>query len=110
MQYTEQIEDSLFGWDFNEDTDDENYNNVINFLNAEFRTFGDGLTAVTEQKIGKPVQDPVKTIKSLCKNATMDYKIIGNDGTLHNWFKESKRPKKVRKAAAEYLPLHLLLN
>lgn len=90
MNYTEQREQSL--WEFDPMVDD--YTGVLEVLNTEFRTFGEGLKDIMEKKAGKLIDNPIKYLKTICEEAKVDICEIANDGTLRNWFMKSMRPKK----------------
>ena len=93
MQYTEQRENALFeSWKF--DNAEEDYNAVIEVLNREFRSFGEGLLYTMEEKAGKRVDNPVIYLESLCKAAGVSMQQIGSRNTIKSWFSGGPRPKK----------------
>lgn len=93
MQYTEQRGNALFeSWQL--DNSEEDYNAVIEVLNKEFRSFGEGLLCTMEQKSGKRVEDPALYLEELCKTAGVSIQEIGSRNTIKSWFAGGPRPKK----------------
>lgn len=96
--YTNYLCDSsfeLFGID--EEVDD--YKDAIRFLNDpnSFRTFGDGLIFLMNQKypsLDIDRSNVLSILKNFCKENNVEIKEIGSQGTLSNWFKGGLRPKK----------------
>jgi uncharacterized ubiquitin-like protein YukD len=96
--YTNYLCDSsfeLFGID--EEVDD--YRDAIRFLNDpnSFRTFGDGLIFLMNQKypsLDIDRSNVLSILKNFCKENKVEIKEIGSQGTLSNWFKGGLRPKK----------------
>ena len=76
------------------DNSEEDYNAVIEVLNKEFRSFGEGLLCTMEQKSGKRVEDPALYLEGLCKTAGVSIQEIGSRNTIKSWFAGGARPKK----------------
>lgn len=90
MQYTARQEQNF--WELDPESTD--ISDVLEVLNANFRTFGEGLHAVMEKKAGHPISDPKQHLKERCLAANIDIKKIASDNTLKNWFEGGLRPKK----------------
>ena len=90
MDYTMQRYDSL--WEL--DPMPDNYSEVLDVLNSDFRTFGEALINLIEKKAGKPIDDPIAYLKEVCKSAEIKISEIASENTLRNWFKKDLRPKK----------------
>ncbi len=110
--YTEQMENAL--WQkWNELDEDYDNSLTIEFLNSEgeFRTFGDGVTALITKKYPGVVPDEVsKFIVEMCKNNDMDINDIASRNTLKNWFDGDKRPKKGETDREHMFALAFALN
>lgn len=93
MRYTEQRENDLFGsWMYESEEDD--YSKVLDVLNTEFRSFGDGLLSLMEECAGKQIVEPIPYLKSMCEKNDIPISAIGSPNTLRNWFSGGARPKK----------------
>ena len=93
LQYTEQRENALFAsWKF--DNSEEDYNAIIEVLNKEFRSFGEGLACTLEQKAKKRIEDPALYLEELCEAAGVSIQEIGSRNTIKTWFAGGARPKK----------------
>lgn len=93
MEYTKLQEDALYAsWQF--DTDNEDYSNVLTFLNNDFRSFGEGLKEFLAPRPVDGICDPVKHLKALCQQTDVNIADIGSLNTLKDWFNGNKRPKK----------------
>lgn len=90
MQYTARQEKDF--WEL--DSESTDISDILEVLNANFRTFGEGLHAVMEKKAGHPISDPKQYLKERCQTANIDIKKIASDNTLKNWFEGGLRPKK----------------
>lgn len=60
MRYTDYKENDLFS-SIQFDNGEDDYTDVLNYLNQDFRTFGDGLLALAEKKEGKTIDTPLHT-------------------------------------------------
>ena len=93
MEYTEQMQDILFS-SLDYDCGDEDYSNVLDVLNHDFRSFGEGLTWVMEKKLDQEIDDPIILLKEECSKHEVPISAIGSPNSLKNWFKGEFRPKK----------------
>lgn len=92
MQYTSQMESILFSsWD---DTGTEDYQNVLNVLQTDFRSFGEGLLDILSKKAKEKVTNPLEYLKAMCVEADVDISDIGSANSLKSWFSGGPRPKK----------------
>ena len=83
--YTEQVTEKI--WEFPAVPEMEyDYEEIGSFLNAEFRSFGESITALIEKKIGTKVDNPRTYIKIACKEAGIDESEIASRNTFKNWF------------------------
>lgn len=93
MEYTKMHEDALYAsWQF--DTVNEDFSNVLAFLNNDFRSFGDGLKEFLALRPVDGICDPIKHLKALCVQADVNIADIASQNTLKDWFNGNKRPKK----------------
>lgn len=90
MDYTIQRYNSL--WELDPMPDD--YTDVLDVLNSEFRTFGEALIDIVEKKAGKHIDDPIAYLKEACKSTEIKIGEIASENTLRNWFAKDLRPKK----------------
>lgn len=90
MQYTKQREDSF--WSADPDGDDIQL--VLNMLKSDFRTFGDALISIMQNKLGTSVDNPIDCIQKCCNERNVPLSAIASSGTLRNWFAGKPRPKK----------------
>lgn len=93
MRYTDYKENDLFS-SIQFDNGEDDYTDVLNYLNQDFRTFGDGLLALAEKKEGKTIDTPPAYIKQKCKEAGIDISLLGSEPTIRKWFSQDIRPKK----------------
>lgn len=74
------------------------YSDIIDFLNTDFRSFGDGL----KEFLGVRKEDGKgkirKYLESSCKKRGMEISDIASRNTLNDWFEKGVRPKKGKKA------------
>lgn len=92
MQYTEQLENTLYSsWD---DTGTEDYQNVLNVLQTDFRSFGEGLFDILSKKAKEEIINPVECLKAMCIEEDIDVSDIGSANSLKSWFSGGPRPKK----------------
>ena len=90
--YTEQRENDLFSsWQWNDASD---YTQVRSILESQFRTFGDGLVDVMQEKAGCKIPDPLQYLSSKAKDAGVPMSAIASINTLKSWFSGGPRPKK----------------
>ena len=98
--YTEIVEDAYWDqWEiFDTNSEDETYDQVINFLNNDenFRSFGEGLIQLmVEKHHTQKIEDPIIFLKEMCLKNNVDISEIGKrDVTLKSWFFGDKKPKK----------------
>ena len=98
--YTEIVEDAYWDqWEiFDTNSEDETYDQVINFLNNDenFRSFGEGLIQLmVEKHHTQKIEDPINFLKEMCLKNNVDISEIGKrDVTLKSWFFGDKKPKK----------------
>lgn len=93
MLYTEQREEALFAsWAY--DVGEDDYSNVLQVLNTEFRTFGEGLVGIMEQKEKAEIPAPIEYLAEKCRENNVPISAIGSSNSLKNWFKGSPRPDK----------------
>lgn len=93
MSYTEQRENALFSsWEY--DVGDDDYSNVLQVLNTEFRTFGEGLLELMEKKAQKEIPSPIEHLSQKCEENRVPMAAIGSLNSLKNWFRGSPRPDK----------------
>ena len=107
--YTEQVTEKI--WEFPAVPEMEyDYEEIGSFLNAEFRSFGESITALIEKKIGTKVDNPTTYIKLACKEAGIDDSEIASRNTFKNWFEEGLRPKKSEKSRKSMFALAFALK
>lgn len=76
MRYTEQRENDLFGsWVY--DSEEDDYSKVLDVLNTEFRSFGDGMLALMEEYAECTITEPISYIKSMCEENRVPISAIG---------------------------------
>ena len=109
MNYTEQRENALYSsWML--DNADDNYEGVLNLLNTEFRSFGEGLIDVMERKAGEPIQNPIQHLIQLCESKRIPMQEIGSINTLKSWFSGGPRPKKGEDSRKKMFALAFVLD
>lgn len=89
--YTQKRVEALFAWKKVCDEDENSWSNVLGVLSQEFRSFGEGLTAIMEEKLGKKVPNPKLTLSNSCYNTGVDLDLIGTRNTLNTWFENVNR-------------------
>lgn len=97
LNYTEHMEERLFGVFGAFDDDNEDYSNLIEALNSEdmFRSYGEGLLFFLRKRNSDvTLESAVDYIKECCKKTGVPEKDIGSINKLKGYFKEDKRPKK----------------
>lgn len=93
MKYTEQREKALH--EFGKlDAVDDDYSNVLEMFNTEFRSFGDGLKDFLALRPIEGITDPISHLKALCVQSGTNISNIADPRTLKSWFNDSKRPRK----------------
>lgn len=94
--YTSRMEDAIWRDNFAPE-ECEDFQGVIEYLNSkDFRSFGDGLSALIYKKYPEKVDVPALDIlKVCCTERRIDIGEIGSVNTLKGWFyKQAERPKK----------------
>lgn len=93
--YTSQMEESLYNKWNEYDTADDDFNDIIEYLNADgFRSFGEGLQTVIMPK-AVDGETAVACLKRCCKEKCIDItKELASVNTIKNWFSGGERPKK----------------
>ena len=95
MDYTTQMEEAIYN-KWNEfDNSDDDYSGIIDYLNSsDFRTFGDGLSAVILPKANEG-ESAVDCLKRCCKEKEIDItNELASVNTIKSWFSGGERPKK----------------
>ena len=93
MRYTEQRENALYtSWAY--DVGEDDYSNVLQILNTEFRTFGEGLIDIMEQKARTAISSPIEHLIERCQETQIPLSAIGSTNSLKSWFNGGPRPKK----------------
>ena len=93
MRYTEQRENALYtSWAY--DVGEDDYFNVLQILNTEFRTFGEGLIDIMEQKAKIAISSPIEHLIERCQETQIPLSAIGSTNSLKSWFAGGPRPKK----------------
>lgn len=94
MNYTEDRESSLFKM-LDYDIEEEDYSEIINILNEEFRSMGEGIVDIINAKYNLSLDNPIGFIKNKCAENGVPIEDIGSPNKLRDWFyKNSARPKK----------------
>ncbi len=77
------------------DNSDEDYSEIIDYLNSrDFRTFGDGLSAVILPKANSG-ESAIDCLKRSCKEKEIDIiNELASINTIKSWFSGGERPKK----------------
>ena len=94
--YTSRMEDAIWRDNFTPE-ECEDFQGVIEYLNSkDFRSFGDGLSALIYRKYPDKEDMPALDIlKICCAERDIDIGEIGSVNTLKGWFyKQAERPKK----------------
>lgn len=65
--YTQKREEVLFAWKKVCDEDENSWSNVLGVLLHEFRSFGEGLAAIMEAKLGFKVTFPEIDLECACQ-------------------------------------------
>lgn len=108
-QYTQMMENETYNYD-RFDAQDESYETLIEFLNSDFRTFGEALAAIIDKKEGEKVQDYITYIKDACIINDVDIDKIASRNTLKAWFEKDSRPKKGDKSRGSMFALAFALK
>lgn len=92
ISYTARIGDAIWCIDYNSEYD---YSEIIDYLNSEnFRTFGDGLSAVILPKANSG-ESAIDCLKRRCKEKEIDMtNELASVNTIKSWFSGGERPKK----------------
>ena len=95
VDYTIQKEESMYNKWNEYDNSDEDYSEIIDYLNSgDFRTFGDGLSAVILPK-ANPGESAIDCLKRSCKEKEIDIiNELASINTIKSWFSGGERPKK----------------
>ena len=109
MRYTEQRKNALFA-SRSLDVGEDDYNNVLEILNTEFRTFGEGLVDIIEQKMGATIFSPIEYLVERCKEAQIPLSVIGSPNSLKSWFAGGPRPKKSEVSRRKMFALAFVLK
>lgn len=70
------------------------YSQIVQILNEEFRTFGDGIADIIREKYNLEDVNSLQFLKEKCVQNNVPIEEIGNANTLRSWFSSDKRPKK----------------
>lgn len=95
MEYTDKIRRGLYEGRWGKyDTSEEEFAELVDYLNSsEFRSFGEGLSAVIRCKANEG-ESELECLKRCFKNSNVDIKLLGSPNTLKNWLNGGERPKK----------------
>lgn len=95
MDYTTQMEEAIYNKWSEFDNSDDDYSGIIDYLNSsDFRTFGDGLSAVILPKANEG-ESAVDCLKRCCKEKEIDItNELASVNTIKSWFSGGERPKK----------------
>lgn len=90
--YTAKMDDAIWGFNYNSEYD---YSEIIDYLNSsDFRTFGDGLSAVILPK-AKAGESAIDCLKRSCKEKEIEIiNELASINTIKSWFSGGERPKK----------------
>lgn len=92
--YTQQRGEAceIWKWKYdNSDIDENALLDVLGVLSQEFRSFGEGLVAIMEAKLGFKVASPAIDLECACQRTGVDLDLIGTRNTLNAWFENVKR-------------------
>ena len=90
--YTEQRENDLFSsWQWNDIND---YTQVRSVLDTHFRSFGEGLVDIMQEKAGFAIEEPMQYMCDRAAQQGVPLSAIASTNTLKSWFSGGPRPKK----------------
>lgn len=92
--YTQQRGEAceIWKWKYdNSDIDENALLDVLGVLSQEFRSFGEGLVAIMEAKLGFKVASPAIDLECACQRTGVDLDLIGTRNTLNAWFENVHR-------------------
>lgn len=98
--YTELRGDARVTWGEIYDTDENSLPDVLGVLSQEFRTFGQGLVAIMEAKLGRKVPNPQQRLSKACDDTGVDLDLIATRNTLGTWFENVNQKDKQGSAAS----------
>lgn len=106
--YTEQRENDLFSsWQWNDVND---YTQVRSVLDQRFRSFGEGLVDIMEEKFNRTITDPLQHLAVCAERNCVPLSAIASTNTLKSWFSGGPRPKKGESSRRSIFAVAFALN